>query len=163
EEAPAPSPAASAAAVVRLSPPAPAPPPPPRPTVAKVPPDPHAHRHDGFFLRLLSGPQYVTASDGHSKGFGQAGLGVSLALGGTPSENLVIFGEVAFSTADDGLTGSLVPNQVREAFVGGVGVGVSYYFDIPRTRLTNLYVSASALDGHVDRVMDTTTGRSEID
>ena len=56
-------------------------------------PAPGLREHDGFFLQLQTGPAFLDVSQDRI-GVGGSGFGLHLAAGGSPIENLVLYGEV---------------------------------------------------------------------
>lgn len=96
-------------------------------------PVPGVRQHDGFFLQLQTGPSFLSVSqDDVDMTIGGSGFGFNLAIGGSPIENLVIFGELVSQVAmsptlelggeefesDDSVSLSLA----------SIGPGVAYYF-----------------------------------
>lgn len=104
------------------------------------------HTHDGFYLRMGTGPSYMRASasgSGSDVTVSGNGLELGVAVGGSVAENLSLFGEVASSVSEAPTVeqdGSERVASRNSASVGGVGPRVAYYF-MP----LNLYVSGTLM------------------
>jgi hypothetical protein len=95
---------------------------------------PGAETHDGFYLRLHLGYGYTrmsTSSQGSKFKMSGSSTSFGIALGGSLTPNLVVYG--AFSFADiadptitaDGLDVDSGPDAA--AYMGGLGIGAAYY------------------------------------
>jgi hypothetical protein len=115
------------------------------------------HTHDGFFLRITPGFGYTTVSETlpddmmpeEYKGkdlitFSGFSVANTYQIGGTVSEDLIIFGEsgVAFiiSPTVQVFEEDVETNINYLILLGGVGPGITYYFNH-----ANIYLSASVL------------------
>ena len=129
---------------------------------------PTYHRHNGFYLHTDLGFASASTSGttkfgGRDFSFSGAGGSFAIALGGAVAHNLIVFGELAVVAVEKPLVkvdGREVSAGVRpQSFgVGGIGPGVSYYFDP-----SNIFISASLLVSSltitdVDGVSQTTAG-----
>jgi len=114
-------------------------PPPPQPNPMVMPPaavavNPLAHVHHGFFFRGLLGPGGFRASasigpDSYEVSGGGGGL--SLALGGSVSPSLVVYGELFGDSAQNPTftqNGMSSSSTNASAGVAGIGPGIAYYF-----------------------------------
>ena len=112
-----------------------------------------ARHHDGFFLRYVAGggtgnyqsEPVGSATDYFNKFKFSGGLPISSALqiGGTVSENVIVFGEVCSNlllSPDGEIWRENADVTVNQVLFGGVGPGITYYF-MP----VNIYVSGSLL------------------
>jgi hypothetical protein len=118
------------------------PPPPPYAQVRA----PGAETHDGFYLRLQLGGGYTRMSasaGGISQKISGGAVGFDLALGGSVTPNLVIFGALlASSISDPTVTYNGVSSTATNytASLSGIGAGAAYYL-IP----ANVYFSGTLL------------------
>lgn len=103
--------------------------------------------HDGFFLRLQTGPGAVSASRGPASLQAMSGsLGV--ALGGSVAKNLILYGELLHQRAFDPkveIDGTRFASNDPALTLTSFGPGLAYYI-MP----ANLYLSASALLSQVE-------------
>jgi hypothetical protein len=102
------------------------------------------HEHDGFYLRLATGPSMLHASwheGGNDWSISGLGIALAMALGVSITPNLVLYGEITGSVAIDpsqrcnGVATTLTDYDVSLA---GRGVGAAYYL-VP----ANLYFSGT--------------------
>lgn len=102
------------------------------------------HEHDGFFLQIQTGPAFLDMTDSEDIAtISGGGLGLSIAIGGSPMKNLVIFGEVISQAAlnptlELGGETYEAKKTVTLTFTN-VGPGLAYYFGD-----SNFFVSGSA-------------------
>jgi hypothetical protein len=109
-----------------------------------VGPPPGFRAHDGFYLRLATGPSVLHAS--WSEGTNDwsitgAGLALAMAFGGALTPNLVLYGEVTGSVAIDPtqkLNGVATTLTDYDVSLAGIGPGAAYYL-VP----ANLYFSGT--------------------
>jgi hypothetical protein len=106
---------------------------------------PGSHRHDGVYVRLFLGGGRIAMSESSSGADLKAsggGPSFGVAVGGTPIENLIIYGEFYFMNAYNPtvvLNGStLLPDNNSSLAEGGIGPGIAYYF-----QPVNIYLSAT--------------------
>jgi hypothetical protein len=112
---------------------------------AAPPPAPGYHEHDGLYLRLLLGVGYLHSSasySGVSDKISGVGETFGVAVGGSVTPNLVVYGEffgtsVSDPTVEEG--GSSATASGLTATMAGIGPGVAYYLD------GNMYVSGTLL------------------
>lgn len=96
-------------------------------------PAPGIRRHDGFYLNLQTGPAYLALSqDSADMTISGTGYGLNVAVGGSPVENLVIFGEVISQVAlgptlEVGGEEYESDDSVSLSFAH-IGPGLAYYF-----------------------------------
>jgi hypothetical protein len=104
------------------------------------------HQHDGFYLRLAAGPGYAQLTeDIMGSDFELSGLAscFRIQIGGTVSENLIIYGEmggVVTYNPDFKLAGETFETSETQMTMSDFGPGLTYYF-MP----ANIYLSFSAL------------------
>jgi len=133
------------------------------------------HQHDGFFLRFTPGfgysslsetlPDDMLPSQFQGKDFLNLSGGFSIAnriqIGGTISDNLIIFGESGgafmLQPSMEVLGESVEYEGDVWVYMGGFGPGVTYYI-MP----SNIYFSASILASLAMLSIDGETGESEI-
>jgi hypothetical protein len=112
-------------------------PPPGYPALAAAA-DPTARRHDGFFLRMMIGPGYLSAkdeTDGLDVTLKGGGVGLDVAIGGAISDNFIIYGNVTAYSATNpelevsgaGQSGSANLGDDVTFSSGGIGAGIAYY------------------------------------
>lgn len=105
---------------------------------------PGHHEHDGFYLRLDLGIDYLhlgATEGGQDAAISGAGAGLGVALGGAVARNLVIYGELIEYIAPNPKVsiGGLSGTSNASVGVVAIGPGIAYYF----TPL-NAYLSATA-------------------
>lgn len=124
------------------------------PTGYPAPPPPYmqyrapgAETHDGFYLRLHLGGGFTTmraSLNGVKEEFSGGSAAFGMALGGSVSPNLVLYGAFALTTTSNpthklrGVSDALFPNT--SATTGGFGVGAAYYL-MP----ANVYLAGTVL------------------
>lgn len=107
---------------------------------------PGAETHDGFFLRLHLGGGYTSMSasaDGNKVELSGGSLGLGVALGGSVSPNLIIYGAVVSASIQDPdytVNGTTETLTNISANLTGLGVGAAYYLTP-----SNVYVSGTLL------------------
>ncbi len=109
------------------------------------PPDPGRQKHDGTYVRLFLGAGRIAMTES-SQGStlieangGGASFGV--AVGGALVENLILYGEFYFMSADSPtlkVLGGPTNASGISLVTGGIGPGIAYYF-----QAINLYLSAT--------------------
>lgn len=124
------------------------PPPPPYAQVRA----PGAETHDGFYLRLHLGLGYTrmaTSAEGSKFKISGSSSSFGLALGGSITPNLVIYGALSFASISDPTTtvdGVEEDDGDSEVFLGGLGVGAAYYV-LP----VNAYIAGTVLASSFNR------------
>lgn len=121
-------------------------------------PAPGVRQHDGFFLNLQAGPSYLSLSlpDGSMEIRGP-GAGLYVAIGGTPIENFVIFGEIVGQSATspelklDGVVYD--SNDSVSLSFSQIGPGAAYFFGE-----SSFFVSGSI--GFADATLETPSGKA---
>lgn len=105
------------------------------------------HEHDGFFLRMLYGVGYAKMIEKNVLGSDMTFSGVCNAsriqIGGTISDNLILYGESGIVMQLDPSVewnGNTISNQDVSIYVADFGGGITYYF-MP----SNIYLSFSLL------------------
>jgi hypothetical protein len=112
--------------------------------VGPVAPPPGHHMHDGTYVRLfLGGGRIAMAENANGNDLKVYGGGPSLgiAVGGAVVENLVLYGEFLFMSADAPtveLGGGSVNATGSTLVAGVIGPGIAYYI-----APVNIYVSAT--------------------
>ena len=128
------------------------------------------HTHDGLYLRLDMGLAFASMSADTDLGFGSAeelkisGAGgtFGLAVGGSVTENLVLFGElfddVVFNPTVE-YAGVEADTMDTSVGVFGFGAGLAYYF-MPSNLYLSLTLAAAMLQADVDgeKVAETDLG-----
>jgi len=104
------------------------------------------HKHDGFFLRMLYGFGYAELVEkdvlGSDLKFSGAAAAGRFQIGGTVSENLILYGEVGYILHIDPeleWAGYSASNSDATIFAGDFGGGITYYMP------SNFYFSLSLL------------------
>lgn len=121
-------------AVAATPSPTPSPAPEPAPSPPSEPPK-HKHGeylHDGFYFRLGLGPGYLagTIKDNPEATVGAVGLGLDLALGGTPLPGLVVGGGIyGNSVSSPTLTRGDTSAQLASATASMLGAFADWYPD----------------------------------
>jgi len=109
-----------------------------------VGPPPGYHEHDGFYMRLTTGITVLNATystNGIDNSITGAGVGFSMAFGGSITPNLVLYGEFVTSSALEpnskrGGTSNTLTGYNVDLF--GIGPGVAYFL-VP----ANVYFSGT--------------------
>jgi hypothetical protein len=107
---------------------------------------PGAETHDGFYLRLHLGGGYtnMTASSGaDSLKVAGGGIGFGVAVGGAIAPNLIIYGTIVTSQAenpDTSVNDMSLGSSSGSAGVEGIGPGLAYYI-----QPSNVFFAASLL------------------
>jgi len=93
-----------------------------------------AYKHDGFFLRMLAGPGYVELVEKNVLGsdlkFSSTGAATRFQIGGTVSDNLIIYGEfggVGQPRPKMEWMGESTTVGNLSAYVFDFGAGITYY------------------------------------
>jgi hypothetical protein len=113
--------------------PAPAYPPPGYPGLSEAAPSPGAEQHDGFYLRVSIGADYLSAgaeAQGRSQKLTGGGLLLHMALGGAPTENVVVFAEFLYHSAinpDIEQQGRTLSTDRQTLAAGGLGAGIAFF------------------------------------
>jgi hypothetical protein len=122
---------------------------------------PGFHAHDGFYLRMHAGFGTSRTSGGGLEISGPTGT-FSVAMGGSVTEQLVVFGEI-FDEVDtsptvkrDGVKQSAAGTSVTHTILG-YGVGAAYYV-MP----LNLYLSGTAAVGNASIDFTTLAGKVSV-
>lgn len=106
--------------------------------------NPGAERHDGFFLRMATGPAALgvgVSGDRREYGFGGGGQQFELSIGGALSENLILHGDlIAMGSENLDTEDAEIELDDRVLTLGGLGGGLTWYW-MPY----NIYVSGSVL------------------
>jgi len=106
-------------------------------------------KHDGFFLQMQYGGAYQDLSQNDADmSLSGGGASLSIAIGGTPAENFVIFGEVSAQLAVDPeleMRGQRYRSS-QDVSLGfsTIGPGIAYYFGESKFFLSGMIGAARA-------------------
>jgi hypothetical protein len=106
------------------------------------------HTHDGFFARAQLGIASTTFRIDQVPGsLSSAGTALNIQLGGALTPNVILFGELFGSGANQfgapGAPGATVTNVKAGAGVGGLGIGAAYCFMPVNVCLSGTLAAAS--------------------
>jgi hypothetical protein len=107
-------------------------------------PPPGHHMHDGTYVRLFLGGGRIAISESVGGQDGKVhggGVSFGVAVGGAVVENLILYGEFYFMSADDPtveLGGVSLPASGSSLVSAGIGPGIAYYI-----QPVNIYLSAT--------------------
>ncbi|HLG33034.1 MAG TPA: hypothetical protein VI362_08315 [Ignavibacteriaceae bacterium] len=123
-----------------------------------------AYEHDGFYLRLLGGAGYAQLTEENVMGsdlkFTGLGSPANIQIGGTISNNFILFGHIGglvISDPDLEWMGQSSTTSNLSVSMYDVGAGITYYL-MP----SNFYLCLSLLSSQASLEYENTTGDSEF-